>query len=124
MLTQVELSKLQEKGMIKIPLIVSILSRAKEEGLKWIFQCEGENFFPDEEANLNEGDHDNWVYTNDVEASIKEVDAVDMLHIIFDKGGHILWVSCNGNGLDALSDWTTHEHIDSWLDPISQNYKD
>ena len=47
-----------------------------------------------------------------------------MLHIIFDKGGHILWVSCNGKGLDALSDWTTHEHIDSWLDPISQNYKD
>ena len=114
MLTQVELSKLQEKGMIKIPLIVSILSRAKEEGLKWVFQCEGENFFPD----------DKWTYTNDVEASIKEVNAVDVLHIIFDKGGWIQWVSCNGEGLDALSDWTTHEHIDSWLDPISQNYKD
>lgn len=124
MLTQVELSKLQEKGMIKIPLIVSILSRAKEEGLKWIFQCGSENFFPDEEANLKYGDHDNWVYTNDVEASIKEVNAVDMLHIIFDKGGWIQWVSCNGEGLDALSDWTTHKHINSWLDPISQNYKE
>jgi hypothetical protein len=124
MLTQVELSNLEKKGLIKIPLIVLILSRAKEEGLKWIFQCEGENFFPDEEANLNEGDHDNWVYTNDVEASIKEVNAVDILHIIFDKGGWIQWASCNGEGLDALSDWTTYKHINSWLDPISQNYKE
>jgi len=114
MATQVELNKLQEKGLIEIPLIVAILTEAKAQGLKWVFQCDGDNFFPD----------DGWTYTNDVEASVKEVDEVDMLSIIFDKGGSILWVSCNGKGLDALSDWTTHKHINSWLDPISQNYKE
>ena len=41
MLTQVELSKLESKGLIKIPLIVAILTEAKAQGLNWIFQCDG-----------------------------------------------------------------------------------
>jgi len=35
-----------------------------------------------------------------------------------------MWVACNGEGIDALSDWTTHKHINSWLDPISLKYGD
>ena len=72
MLTQLELSKLESKGLIKIPLIVAILTEAKAQGLKWIFQCEGENFYPWTEANLETGNYDAWTYTNDIEASLKE----------------------------------------------------
>jgi hypothetical protein len=124
MLTQLELSKLESKGLIKIPLIVAILTEAKAQGLKWIFQCEGENFYPWTEANLETGNYDAWTYTNNIEASLKEYNATDMMHIVFDKGGWILWVTCNGEGIDALADWTTHKHINSWLDPISLKYAD
>ena len=124
MITQSELKRLESHGLIKIPLIVAILTEAKAQGLKWIFQCDGENFFPHDEANEKQGDYDNWVFTNDIEESLKEYNQTDIMHIIFDKGGWIMWVACNGEGIDALSDWTTHKHINSWLDPISLKYGD
>jgi len=122
MLTQVELSKLEAKGLIKIPLFVAILIEAKTQGLKWVFQCGGENFFPDEDANLNQGDYDNWIYTNDVEKSLKHKDDTDELFIVFDKGGWIRWINYEGDGVDALCDWRTDKHIDTWLDPLSRKY--
>ena len=44
-----------------------------------------------------------------------------MMHIVFDKGGWILWVTCNGDGVDALSDYTTNL---TWLDKICDKYND
>tara|TARA_R100001443_G_C3243105_1_gene151274 strand:- start:20 stop:385 length:366 start_codon:yes stop_codon:yes gene_type:complete len=119
MITQSELERLQDKGLIKIPLIVAVLTEAKKQGLKWIFQCDGWNYFPEDEANERAGDYDNWVYTNDIEASLKEYNATDMMHIVFDKAGWILWVTCNGDGLDALSDFTTD--LD-WVESICDKY--
>jgi|TARA_R110000796_G_scaffold192464_1_gene309138 hypothetical protein len=121
-INKVEIKELEEKGFIKIPLIVAVLTEAEEQGLKWIFQCDGWNYFPEDEANERTGDYDNWVYTNDVEASLKQYNATDMMHIVFDKGGWIMWVTCNGDGVDALADWTTHKHIDTWLRPIMDKY--
>jgi len=121
-INKVEIKELEEKGFIKIPLIVAVLTEAKEQGLKWIFQCDGWNYFPEDEANERSGDYDNWVYTNDIEASLKQYNATDMMHIVFDKGGWIMWTTCNGDGIDALADWTTHNHIDKWLRPIMDKY--
>ena len=46
MITQSELERLQDKGLIKIPLLVAVLTEAKEKKLSWKFNCEGETFFP------------------------------------------------------------------------------
>tara|TARA_X000001382_G_scaffold49501_1_gene33506 strand:+ start:161 stop:526 length:366 start_codon:yes stop_codon:yes gene_type:complete len=119
MITQSELERLQDKGLIKIPLIVAVLTEAKKQGLKWIFQCEGENFYPWTEANLETGNYDAWTYTDDIEASLKEHDATDMMHILFDKGGWILWVSCNEYDMDKLADFTTD--LD-WVESICDKY--
>ena len=116
-INKVEIKELEEKGFIKIPLIVAILTEAKEQGLKWIFQCEGENFFPEEDANLNRGDYDNWIYTNDIEKSLKHKNDTDEVFIVFDKGGWIRWINYEGDGVDALCDWLTANHIDRWLSP-------
>ena len=49
MITQSELERLQDKGLIKIPLLVAVLTEAKEKKLSWKFNCEGETFFPEDE---------------------------------------------------------------------------
>jgi|TARA_R110000822_G_C14896227_1_gene448411 hypothetical protein len=121
-INKVEIKELEEKGLIKIPLIVAILTEAKEQGLKWIFQCEGENFFPEEDANLNRGDYDNWIYTNDIEKSLKHKNDTDEVFIVFDKGGWIRWTNYEGDGVDALCDWLTVNHIDRWLSPLAEKY--
>jgi hypothetical protein len=119
MITQSELERLQDKGLIKIPLIVTILTEAKAQGLKWIFQCEGENFYPWTEANLEAGNYDAWTYTDDIEASLKEHNATDIMHIVFDTGSWILWVNCNEDDMDKLADFTTD--LD-WVESICDKY--
>ena len=60
MITQSELERLQDKGLIKFPLLVAVLTEAKERGLSWQFNCEGETFFPADEK-----------LTSNVEESLK-----------------------------------------------------
>ena len=96
MITQSELERLQDKGLIKIPLLVAVLTEAKERGLSWQFNCYGETFFPEDEK-----------FTSDVEESIKHQNDTDQFHIIFNTGSWILWVACNSYELDKLADYTT-----------------
>ena len=96
MVTQSELERLQDRGLIQIPLLVAVLTKAKEKEMSWRFNCCGETFFPEDNT-----------YTSDVEESIKHQNDTDQFHIIFNTGSWILWVACNSYELDKLADYTT-----------------
>ena len=49
MVTQSELERLQDRGLIQIPLLVAVLTKAKEKEMSWRFNCCGETFFPKDE---------------------------------------------------------------------------
>ena len=108
MITQSELERLQDKGLIKIPLLVAVLTEAKEKKLSWKFNCEGETFFPEDER-----------LTSNVEESLKHCRDTDIFHIIFNTGSWILWVACNEYDMDKLADYTTD--LD-WVESICDKY--
>ena len=97
MVTQSELERLQDRGLIQIPLLVAVLTKAKEKEMSWKFVCDyGETFFPEDNT-----------YTSDVEESIKHQSDTDQFRIMFKNGSWILWVACNSYELDKLADYTT-----------------
>ena len=116
-----EILNLEKRGFVKVPLIVRLLTEAKNNGYKWIFQSGKENFYPLCKENQNPEGYDDWIYTDDIEGSLKEYVAYDETYILMDNGGWIRWIHCNGNGLDALCDFSTD--LSHFIEPLCDHYE-
>ncbi len=99
--------KMFEQGRFKMNLLPTILYELKfKYKRKWLVQCDSENLYPDCEANYESDNKDNWVYTDNIEETVKTVSDVEQCIILLDDCyNYFLWVDCNGIGRDALADW-------------------
>ena len=99
--------KMFEQGRFKMNLLPTILYELKfKYKRKWLVQCDSENLYPNCEANDESDNKDNWVYTDNIEETVKTVSDVEQCIILLDDCyNYFLWVDVNGVGRDALADW-------------------
>lgn len=104
--------ELFQEGFLKLNLLPTILLELKKNNRKWLVQCDGDNIYPDTEANQIHQNYDNWNFTDDIENSINEIKNYGDCHILLDNSvSWFRWIACNGDGVDALCDYTTTEDL-------------
>lgn len=94
-----------------------LLQEAKKRKLKWLVQQGGANLFPNEDS---KHDYANWVYTDDIEKTVEFVkDIGNYAHIVFDKGGWVLYIRQYHNpSPEDISDYTTDL---TWVEKLSDD---
>ena len=108
--------------MKKENLLKKVLQEAKKQKLKWILQSLGENLFPNEKENLDYYNIDKWIYSDNINKTLKFMEDIgNHADIVFNNGDYIRFID-HYQDLSEIENFSDYTIENKWIDQFVERH--